>query len=302
MYANSAAVAELQIRDSWLLATGSHSGYNFRVFGGSLATGQRLLTVIPNSSAKIRILVADVTTMSGHLVADALQRTGYYEAVTTTTPSKVLRVLDHASFDVVLMGIASGGDLVTSSGFMREVHRLHPALNIIVLLETRHRALVVEALACGARGIFCRSDRFEALCNCIRCVHAGQVWACTAELEYVVDALFEHASRAPQTPGTRPLSKREQQIALLVAEGNSNRQIAEQLRLSEHTVKNYLFRIFEKIGVSTRVGLTLHMLKQNPGGRSSDADIPVPGPILLTKKALESLAPSSEVTVGGKSQ
>lgn len=220
--------------------------------------------------------------MSGNLLADALQRTGYYEAVTAIAPKKALQRLEHGRFDVVLIGIG-GGDLATTSDFLREVHRLYPAVNIVVLLEARDRTLVLEALACGARGIFCRSDRFEALCHCIRCVHAGQVWAGSAELQFLVDALFENASRAPRIPGTRPLSKREEQIALLVAEGNSNRQISLLLSLSEHTIKNYLFRIFEKIGVSTRVGLTLYLLKQGPS-RTSDPvlhNIPVPGPMLL---------------------
>jgi DNA-binding NarL/FixJ family response regulator len=63
----------------------------------------------------------------------------------------------------------------------------------------------------------------------------------------------------PPTP--RTLSPREEEIARLAAHGLSNRQISEQLDLSEHTVKNYLFRIFEKLGVSTRVELTLHALK-----------------------------------------
>jgi DNA-binding NarL/FixJ family response regulator len=62
--------------------------------------------------------------------------------------------------------------------------------------------------------------------------------------------------------GSRPLSKREEEIALLVAEGLSNRQISQRLTLSEHTVKNYLFRVFEKIGVSTRVELALYALNR----------------------------------------
>jgi hypothetical protein len=48
----------------------------------------------------------------------------------------------------------------------------------------------------------------------------------------------------------------------MVAEGFSNRQISERLVLSEHTIKNYLFRVFEKLGVSTRVELTLYALKR----------------------------------------
>jgi DNA-binding CsgD family transcriptional regulator len=58
------------------------------------------------------------------------------------------------------------------------------------------------------------------------------------------------------------LSPREEEVALLVAEGLSNREISDRLQLSEHTIKNYLFRMFEKLGVNTRVELALYSLEQ----------------------------------------
>jgi len=232
-------------------------------FSRSLNCGAYLLSPIPTSDPKIRVLLTDTSRMSGHLLADALQHSGFCEAVAATTPRKALHLLEHAPFDVLLIGIESRGDPAVSPSFVREVRRLYSAIKIIVLLETRARVTVLEALACGAHGILYRADSFETLGNCIRCVHAGQIWASSAELQFVADTLFEHACRTPRISATRPLSRRELQIAMLVAEGSSNRQISNWLGLSEHTVKNYLFRIFEKIGVSTRVGLTLFMLKKS---------------------------------------
>lgn len=227
--------------------------------------------------------------MSCHLLADALQRSENYHATAAAIPKKALQLLGQARFDVVLIGIGvhedlATKDLATSTSFIRQVQRLDPLVSIVVMIETRQRAVIVEALRCGARGIFCRSDSFAALCKCIRCVHAGQIWASSAELQFAIDALFEQRARAPRQAGTRPLSKREEQIALLVAEGYSNRQISDRLGLSQHTIKNYLFRIFEKVGVSTRVGLTLYLLKQGPGTRThlpSLQQFPPSGPILL---------------------
>jgi DNA-binding CsgD family transcriptional regulator len=54
------------------------------------------------------------------------------------------------------------------------------------------------------------------------------------------------------------LTKREEEVVRLVAEGMQNREIAKELKLSEHTIKNYLFHIFEKLGVSSRVELVLY--------------------------------------------
>ena len=55
-----------------------------------------------------------------------------------------------------------------------------------------------------------------------------------------------------------PSDPREEQVVGLVAEGLSNREIARELQLSEHTIKKYLFRIFDKLGISTRVELVLY--------------------------------------------
>jgi len=59
------------------------------------------------------------------------------------------------------------------------------------------------------------------------------------------------------------LTKREEDLVRLVADGLSNRDIARKLNLSEHTVKNYIFRIFEKLGVSNRVELVLYALSNS---------------------------------------
>jgi len=64
--------------------------------------------------------------------------------------------------------------------------------------------------------------------------------------------------RVVNADGMRLLTKREEEVMRLVAEGLQNREIAEELKLSEHTIKNYLFHIFDKLGVSSRVELVLY--------------------------------------------
>ena len=216
----------------------------------------------------IRVLVADTLTMSCHLLADALRRSKSYYAIAASTPKNVTQLLDRVGFDVVLVGIGISEDPLASVRFIRHIQTLYPNVSIVAMLDRMDRTLVVEVFRSGARGVFFRSDSFESLCKCIRCVREGQVWASSAELQFVLDELIQHGPASSRLPGTCALSKREEQITLLVAEGYSNRQISERLQLSEHTIKNYLFRVFEKLGVSTRVGLTLYALKQ---GKSSCA-------------------------------
>jgi two-component system nitrate/nitrite response regulator NarL len=229
--------------------------------------------------------VADSVAMSCQLLVDALLRGKRYDAVAAATPEEVLQTLDRARFDVVLISSSFSTGALEGLGFVGEVRSLHSDVNIVVLLDTLERNLVVEAFRCGARGVFCRSGSFQALCKCILCVHEGQVWASSAELRFVLEALVDPLPIETRSlPNSRPLSKREEEIAHMVAEGFSNRQISERLVLSEHTIKNYLFRVFEKLGVSTRVELTLYALKRGkiPRTRPPAADtLPKPEPRLV---------------------
>ena len=94
----------------------------------------------------------------------------------------------------------------------------------------------------------------------------GQIWANSNELNLVVNALARTSSseRLSARGGKVPslLTKREAGIVRLVAEGLTNRDISQQLNLSEHTVRNYLFRIFNKVGISSRLELALYDVGQ----------------------------------------
>lgn len=82
----------------------------------------------------------------------------------------------------------------------------------------------------------------------------------------LLEALINAAPlRLVNLQGRRLLTKREDDVVKLVADGLSNRNVAHKLGLTEHTVSNYLFRIYEKLGISSRVELVLYALKQRQG-------------------------------------
>lgn len=240
--------------------------YNSRTLG--VKFGPNLLNSLdplPNHDSRIRVLVADAVAMSCRLLADALHRTKRYEATSAVTRQDALDALQLKSFDVVVISMNFSDDSLGGLGLLREICEQHPAVMAIAMLDALERTWVVEAFRSGAHGVFWRADSFQTLCKCIQCVHEGQVWASARELRYVVEALSMPAvSKEQPLSNGRALSKREEEIARLVAEGMSNRQISQQLTLSEHTIKNYLFRIFEKLGVSTRVELALYALNRGP--------------------------------------
>ena len=237
---------------------------------------------VSNSGLRTRILVADAVAMSCQLLVDALLRSKRFDAVAATTPEEVVLALDRDRFDVVLISTSFSPEPLDGLRFVSEIRDLYRDVSIVVLLDTVERNLVVEAFRCGAHGVFSRSDSFQALCKCILCVQEGQVWASSAELQFVLEALVNPIPIETRAlPNSRPLSKREDEIAHMVAEGFSNREISERLDLSEHTIKNYLFRVFEKLGVSTRVELTLYALKRGKVPRTRPQGAIKPEPRLV---------------------
>jgi DNA-binding NarL/FixJ family response regulator len=87
----------------------------------------------------------------------------------------------------------------------------------------------------------------------------GQIWTDNRQMLYLLDALTgKENGKQPGQRATPKLTPREESVIRLVMLGMVNREIASELHLSEHTVKNYLFRIFDKLGVSNRVELALY--------------------------------------------
>ena len=127
-------------------------------------------------------------------------------------------------------------------------------------METDSRELAVQAFRAGARGLFCLADSsLRLLCECIQRVHRGEIFATTEQLNYLLDSVCQGPLlRVVNTNGGYLLTSREEQVVALVSDGLSNRSVASELGLSEHTVKKYLFRIFEKLGISSRVELVLY--------------------------------------------
>ena len=133
----------------------------------------------------------------------------------------------------------------------------------IMLVQHSTPDCVVDAFRQGARGIFCRTDSLKDLPKCIRMVHQGKIWACPQDLEHILSALIQMKPVQFNNANGNPLlTRREEDVARLVADGLKNREIAQRLKVKEHSIRNYLYRIFDKLGVSTRVELTLRVFSQ----------------------------------------
>jgi len=215
----------------------------------------------PKRPTPIRVVVTDNTAMGAELLAQSLNQERHFNVLeTATTHEEILRAAAEHHPDVMTLTHLDE-DSPARFKTARELRSLFPDIRRVIILDSPDRHLVVEAFRAGARGILSRDRSIKLLSKCLECVNQGQIWATSEELLYLIDALIECPPlRLADAKGIPLLSKQEQAVVHWMTEGLSNREIAAQLKLTEHTVKNYILRIFDKLGVSNRVEVVLYAL------------------------------------------
>ena len=224
------------------------------------------------SPTNIRVLVADSTPLTGHLIVDALRKDRGL-TITNAEANSVIVVATTLKPDVAMVSEQLQGKPGKGFEVLRELRVAVPSTRTVMLFDTGNRDLVVEAFRSGARGVFSRQDSLKMLTRCVYRVHEGQLWVSGPQVEFLRETLAHApATRLIDTEGIELLSKREQDVVRWLAEGNTNSEIARRMNISDNTVKNYLFRIFDKLGVSSRVELIIYATNQGAGGQSMELE------------------------------
>jgi DNA-binding NarL/FixJ family response regulator len=207
----------------------------------------------------VRVLVADSGPLQSQLLTRALRSRREFQVFAVPLETSALdKFLQSNQADVVLI---AGGHLPDLS-LLRWMRITYPRVAPVLLADKDDREQVINALRAGAKGIFLFTQSpFRMLCKCILCVYRGEIWINNQQMHYVLDALSEVPTlRVVNSNGRSLLTPREEQVVALVADGLSNRDVATELGLSEHTIKKYLLRIFDKVGISSRVELVLYAM------------------------------------------
>jgi len=211
----------------------------------------------------IRVIVANASKINSELIAAEFKRRPCgIEIVGLTSDSvSLIQLIETVEAEIVVTSAGLRDGLHAGCQVVGKLRLLQPKTHAILMLNSSNREQVVDAFRQGAHGVLCGDESFDALCKCIEVVMRGEIWASNRELCYLLDA-FSEPPAAPITnaKGSNILTKREEDVVRLVAEGMTNREISVRLNLSEHTVRNYLFRIFDKLGISSRVELVLRAL------------------------------------------
>jgi len=219
------------------------------------------------ASPLVGVLLADSNLTQRQSLVSALRRRPELNIMACELITEdILEAATAAPLDVAVLNVAHPRSGWPDMTVVRRLHLAHPEITKILLLDFYDRDLVVNAFRSGARGLFSPAELpVKMLYKCIHGVHRGEVWANNQQMSYLLEAVSQVPSlRMVDATGTRLLTPREEQVVALVADGLSNREVAQELKLSEHTIKKYLFRIFDKLGISSRVELVLYAV--NHGG------------------------------------
>jgi DNA-binding NarL/FixJ family response regulator len=221
-------------------------------------------SILSSRSAQISVYIFDSSQLNCDLLSQAAEGSQYGLKVigcannAAGIQSSLLR-----QTDVAIIGSRLKDGPLAGFTLLKQVSKTHASLRCVMLLDQDRYDFVVEAFRSGAVGVCERNQSSEMLCKCIYCVHNGQVWVNNEQLHYLLEAVASNGPiRLTDLRGDILLSDREEEIARLVAEAFTNREIAEHLKITERTVKNHMNHIFDRLGLSNRVELTRYALAQ----------------------------------------
>jgi two-component system, NarL family, nitrate/nitrite response regulator NarL len=218
----------------------------------------------------IRVVITDSARMNCQLLAASLQTARQFRIIAWAVSAAAIRpILKQRAPEVALISPNLKEGPFSGFSLAQEIRQSYPATRTIVMLDAMDPSLVVRSFQSGARGVFSRDRSLQSLCKCIEAVGQGQIWASTNELQALIEAVATRPMFEPfSSGGTKTLTKREAEVANLVAEGLRNGQISQRLCLSTHTVKNYLYRVYEKLEISSRAELITRVLTGNATPRN----------------------------------
>lgn len=213
---------------------------------------------IPTKPGAIRVILAD---------SQAIYRVGIRKIFALEDDIRVVAQADslenlHLAIeryptDVVLL---EGSMLAGTANAIPELVRLAPDVKLIVQAVSSDESYTVELYRRGVRGIITRSISPDLLVRCVRRIAAGETWIDNRSVNWVIEAYRAQAAALVNPRNQARLSPKELSIIACITQGKRNKEIAFQLGTTEQVIKNYLRKIYDKLGVSDRLELALYCL------------------------------------------
>ena len=207
-----------------------------------------------NISRKATVVVAQANQMDCQLLADVIERQCRLQVTATlvTSLSAVIAVQENRP-DLVIISSRLEDGMGAGLEAAKNLQVSGATSRAVMLLESEDRALVLESFRCGARGVLTRNDSSQDVSKCMAVVLRGEVWARRIHVNYLVEAFSQkHLSVSLNSGDRRALTKREDEVLRLVAAGLTDRDVGNNLKLSDKETKIYVSSLLEKLGLSSR--------------------------------------------------
>ncbi len=214
---------------------------------------------MPPAKSRIRIVIADDHAVLRESLGALLESQSDFQVIGKASDgAQALELVKEKKPDVLVLDLLMPG----SDGFevLRTLDRSGTLVHSVVLTGSESQLDYAQAVRFGARGLVLKGDDPNKLFNAIRTVYNGEL-AFSDELAQSVLSTMVDDTRGTNTSIAR-LSDRERQIAFLVARGMKNKDIGQELGISENTVKRHLQSIFSKTGARDRLELAVMALSE----------------------------------------
>ncbi len=229
-------------------------------------TDQNQSSNAPAESNAIRIILADtqaiyrVGTKKIFALEDDIRVVAQAE-----TLGQVLAAVQKFPADVILFETAVSNNPAEA---ISEIFRKAPKSRIIVLVAEMDEDDTLEYFRRGVKGMVSRAIAPELLVKCVRKIAEGETWIDNQAVTWVIEAYRQQAAKLMAPRNRTKLSDKELLIISCVTQGLRNKEIAQELNTTEQVIKNYLRKVYDKLGVSDRLELALycihHQLLKSP--------------------------------------
>jgi DNA-binding NarL/FixJ family response regulator len=242
-------VVEREITQKENMASTVHIGENHE-FPAGAEPSQLIRVILADTQAIFRAGLRKIFALE-----DDIRVVGQAETL-PQTQSAVTKF----SADILLFESALAANPVEA---VTELLRQAPQLKIVVVTPGPDEQLTLDLFRRGAHGIVSREVEPEILIDCLRKVAAGEPWLENEAVHWVMEAFRGHNLRPS---GARPkvqLTPKESLIVSCVTQGMKNKEIAIRVGTTEQVVKNYLRKVYDKLGVADRLELALYCLSHH---------------------------------------
>ena len=177
-----------------------------------------------------------------------------------TNGKEALQVLEQSQVDLVLMDIRM--PIMDGVEATKRIKEKYPNTKVLILTTFKEDEYIFEGLKNGADGYILKDISSEELVKAIETVYKGNVLLQPEIAKKILGAIKKISPKKEKEDIRKNLTKREYEIALLVGEGKTNKEISEILYISEGTVKNHLTNILDKLDLKDRTQLALYISKE----------------------------------------